>query len=493
MDPIPVDEFRALIESALPVTTDAGTVHPELSSLFSPWSHRHALQPDITVVQGGRGAGKTFWYKTLLSTELRMVAAEEFDLPRLADARTESGFSEEGNTKAYPSIEGIERLLEDGVRPYDLWYAVFLGRLQVPEFETVTAWADRIAWVRNNPDRAAEIVENADRKAQEDRTTILILFDALDHLHRDRVQADRLIQGLLEVALRMRLRARNIRCKIFIRPDMFTDDVMRFPDASKLGRAANLTWEPTGLYGLFFHLLGNAPRSAGSAAKFRQFSASNNQDLDGDWASSANGGRFVVPGALAGDSDVQEGVFHAIAGKHMGANYRKGNTYTWLPNHLMDGMDLVSPRSFLAALQTAVEVTMSSYRSYEFPLHHEGLRRGVVTASQTRVREISEDITWVSTAVAPLEGMQVPVAEDEVIQKWIEANVMGRLVAVMAAADDDHVRTGPRRPDDPAGLIAELTDLGILRRRRDGRLDMPDVYRVAFRLGRKGGVPRVKR
>jgi hypothetical protein len=28
--------------------------------------------------------------------------------------------------------------------------------------------------------------------------------------------------------------------------------------------------------------------------------------------------------------------------------------------------------------------------------------------------------------------------------------------------------------------------------RSDGRLDLPDVYRIAFGLGRKGGVPRPK-
>lgn len=32
--------------------------------------------------------------------------------------------------------------------------------------------------------------------------------------------------------------------------------------------------------------------------------------------------------------------------------------------------------------------------------------------------------------------------------------------------------------------------MGVMRRRRDGRIDLPDVYRIAFGVGRKGGVPR---
>jgi hypothetical protein len=41
-------------------------------------------------------------------------------------------------------------------------------------------------------------------------------------------------------------------------------------------------------------------------------------------------------------------------------------------------------------------------------------------------------------------------------------------------------------------LINELMGLGIMTRRRDGRIDLPDVYRIAFDIGRKGGVPRIR-
>ena len=41
---------------------------------------------------------------------------------------------------------------------------------------------------------------------------------------------------------------------------------------------------------------------------------------------------------------------------------------------------------------------------------------------------------------------------------------------------------------DAKALMTELERLGLLTRRTDGRVDMPDVYRVAFGLVRKGGV-----
>ena len=41
------------------------------------------------------------------------------------------------------------------------------------------------------------------------------------------------------------------------------------------------------------------------------------------------------------------------------------------------------------------------------------------------------------------------------------------------------------------GIKDELVRLGVFEDMRDGRINMPDLFRVGFRLGRKGGVPPV--
>jgi hypothetical protein len=38
------------------------------------------------------------------------------------------------------------------------------------------------------------------------------------------------------------------------------------------------------------------------------------------------------------------------------------------------------------------------------------------------------------------------------------------------------------------GVREDLQRLGLLETKKDGRIDMPDLYRVGFGLGRKGGV-----
>ncbi|NMO53022.1 hypothetical protein HH310_17720 [Actinoplanes sp. TBRC 11911] len=480
-----VEQYRDVLSVALPEATDADTVLPDLHTLFTPDSHRAALYVDSTVVRGGRGVGKTFWYQSLLDPTLREVAAHEYGIERLNHLNVSAGYGASVKPALYPGTSVLGQLTDTNVRPFDIWYAVLLSALGQPELHQLLEWRDRVAWVRANPGAAERTVQQADERAQNQGTTHLILFDALEHLHRARAQADRLVSGILELALAMRLGTRNIRCKVFIRPDMFDGALLHFPDASKLtANAASLSWSRASLYGLLFHYMGNS--SSSEADSFRRITEG--------WNADADGRRHLLPSVLSGDEVFQEQQFSLIAGPYMGANYRKGNTYTWLPNHLMDGVEQVSPRSFLSALGKAVSETREKYAGHDHAIHHEGIRRGVQTASETRVREIGEDLPWVRLAVRPLAGRQVPIDEETVVDLWREvelAEALRKDAERYVTADDTQVRTGPRHPDDAKLLIGELIALGVMRRRRDSRIDLPDVYRIAFNVGRKGGVPRV--
>ncbi|RZF04450.1 hypothetical protein [Streptomyces sp. SCA2-2] len=479
------EDYRNLLVSALPPAQDADTVDPTLFNLFTPDSHRLALHVDTTVVRGGRGVGKTFWCRSLLDDQLRDVAAEEYRIERLRKLRVSPGYGSRLAPELYPGAGELASLVDGGVRAYDLWNAVLLVALGQPELAGDLDWSERIAWVQAHPGARDRTVARADREAQDQQITHLILFDALEHLHRDRALADRFVAGILQLALEMRLSTKNIRCKIFIRPDMFDGALLHFPDASKLtSNAASLQWTTANLYGLLFHYLGN--HETIESERFRSST--------GPWGQHA--GRHLLPLTLLGDEKVQASVFSKLAGPYMGANYRKGITYTWLPNHLMDGVEQVSPRSFLNALNMAVDETRGKYASHPYAIHHEGMRRGVQEASQTRVNEIGEDMPWVPTVIKPLMGQQVPIEQRLVLDLWHASDLTSALRKeadrVKSGGNATEVRTGPRYPDDHLRLIDELIALGVMRRRKDGRIDLPDVYRIAFSIGRKGGVPKVQ-
>lgn len=57
----------------------------------------------------------------------------------------------------------------------------------------------------------------------------------------------------------------------------------------------------------------------------------------------------------------------------------------------------------------------------------------------------------------------------------------------------DTVRLPPGRLDDgPTGVREDLEALGVFQRLSDGRVNLPEVFRVAYGIGRQGGVKPVR-
>ncbi|MET8663342.1 hypothetical protein ABZV87_03285 [Streptomyces tendae] len=494
-EPLAPGEYRDLLSRALEGTVDADTRPPTPHTLYMLDAHRTALYVDQTVVQGDRGVGKTFWARSLLDPELREAAAVEYRISRLRKLHVTPGFGMDIGSPHYPGPLVLPSLLSGEALPEEIWYAVLLGALEHPWPPETTGWAERVAWLRTHRDLAEAAIAEADARAAAEDMVHLLVFDGLEHVHTDWDTRNRMIAELLRTAMRMRFGTRNIRLKVFLRPDMFEAAKQLFPDASKLsGNAARLEWSHTDLYGLLFHHLGNEDDPA--AEQFRRFT--------GGWIPSETGAftRYVPPSALRNDKKEQQRLFERIADPFMGTNVRQGRPYTWLPNHLMDSNGRISPRSFLKAVAEAAETTQRTLPSHTRALHHDAIRSGVRAASTVRVDQIVEDTPWVEVAIEPLRGCQVPIVRREITDRWTDRDLPSLLrkkSARYAQADrPDLVRTGPRHPDDLPRLVKELIDLGVLRHRPKkptevlddySHLDLPDIYRLAFGLGRLGGIP----
>ncbi|HDO33830.1 MAG TPA: hypothetical protein ENH08_01765 [Chromatiales bacterium] len=169
----------------------------------------------------------------------------------------------------------------------------------------------------------------------------------------------------------------------------------------------------------------------------------------------------------------------------MGKGPRRGYPYTWVPNHLADAQGNVSPRSFLAALRKAAEDTDQRYPDHEWPLHYESIKRGVQAASGIRVDEMREDYPWVDVLMELLRGKVVPCDFEELAQIWPK-DALDRLET---RGQQGQERLPPAHLDEgPEGLRRDLEELGVFLRMRDGRVNIPDVFRVGYGLGRRGGV-----
>lgn len=195
---------------------------------------------------------------------------------------------------------------------------------------------------------------------------------------------------------------------------------------------------------------------------------------------------WLPPPELRRSEPEQRRVFHIIAGPWMGRDHRRGYPYTWVPNHLADAGGRTSPRSFIVALRKAAEETADRYPDHAWPLHYESIKRGVQSASKVRVRELQEDYPWVHTLMEPLNGMVVPCDFASVAEAWQQAKALGKLERRVAERNEKLPPAHLGQGED--GVRRDLENLGIFLRLRDGRVNIPDVFRVGYGLGRRGGV-----
>ena len=89
-----------------------------------------------------------------------------------------------------------------------------------------------------------------------------------------------------------------------------------------------------------------------------------------------------------------------------------------------------------------------------------------------------------------MSRLVVPCRFEEIAERWKANQVVDRLVE---EANQDEVKLPPRRIDRGAdGVRESLESLGVLYRMHDGRVNIPDVFRVGYGLGRRGGVKPIR-
>jgi hypothetical protein len=461
------------------------------ASTYVPPSHARALDPDTTLVEGIRGAGKSFWWAALSSDEHRQFISKAFQNLRIgAEVEIRQGFGTAPKPTMAPSADTIEQLSKS-YSPRSVWRAVVATHADFGEPFPLKAvgdvWAQRVSWVFENPERYEELLWKADQALENGQKTRLILFDALDRLASQWNAIRPLAKAVLQVALDLRS-TRRIRFKVFVRPDMIEDrDIISFPDFSKLNaNKASLLWRRLDLYALLFQRIGNSHEAG---PDFRAFTESHNGMK---WK--GEGLDWILPPKLTHDEDAQEQIFIAIAGKAMGpgpSGFKRGKPYSWLVNHLIDGRFQVSPRSFLSAVGKAAAETPMDHPQTLSP---RGIQNGVQQASRIRVDELkNEDYPWVEDLMKHLRGnLTVPCSTEDIFQIWDRENTLKALKDQLSGSQNN-VKLPPRRlKEGPRAVLEDLAELGLIQILPGGRVQMPDVYRIAFGIGRRGGVRPLK-
>ncbi len=481
----PVEPIRAALQDLKRTTAETGSDAPSWERILTVREHEGALDPTRPIVIGDRGTGKSFWTGALSDSTNRERLAVVYRRLRLDNLDVAIGFGASEFVAEHPTSNELVALLRAGYPPEAIWRTVVLSLLPVEIRPPVLsgAWTQRVTWVREDPALRRDLFLNADRHFAATDRRFLVVFDALDTMASQWSDIAELMRGLLQLGLFLRT-ARALKTKMFLRPDMADDpSLWAVGDSSKLRHdEVSLTWSRRDLHALLLQYLANDERTKQimDAYVLRRFGYSLEE----------GGNRVKVPDILTTDEGEQQRLFANLAGDYMGKGPTKGRTYTWVPNHLANARGFSAPRSFLLALSVAAE----SSKSLETALDVQGIQEGVRQASQSRIRELREDYRWIDAVFRPLRDSTVPMERREIISRWRSENVIGTINKEVQTDTTGRYLPPPRvgsQFDDPsthAALIETLDHLGIVETTGDGRINMPDLFRLAAGVKRMGGV-----
>ena len=448
----------------------------ELDRAFFPDGHRGVLDLKRQLVIGNRGMGKSFWTHSLVNSELRERLAQVYELPVLAKADVVIGFN--GSEKigpVAPTIEEISRALKDRTPPELIWRAVMLRATHtLRSTSEPLSLNGTISKLKSHPHAYAQELSAADDILVQEKRSLLVVFDALDRLAEDWSGIRELTKGLLIRALGLQS-FRAIRMKIFMRVDQFADaELFRFPDSSKIRNDhVNLSWRPHELYGLLFFELFRNPLARESLERLAESTPMRLMLIEGGPSSSAR-------------MDEQAALVSFLAGEFMGNHKKRGRVYSWVPLHLSDAANNCSPRTFLTAWKSAAE-HIPPPRG--LAVDHLGLIDGVRHASSTRLTELREDYPWIDIALEPLRRQFVPISREDLFGLWAKNKVVPK---ILESSQKNRwlapIGVGVLDEKNPLALLQAMSIIAVMEQRANGKINVPDIFRVEAEILRKGGV-----
>lgn len=444
--------------------------------------HLRLLDPDVVLVVGPRGSGKTQISKVLTSTSLAQAVGRYVPNVRLPAAAewleafpAQRQMFEGSGLKAFVAQDG-----RDPTKLREVWLAYLLRMLRerldadsqrelAPLFEPAAAYVDRVhdAFASLGAAPIAAL-DNLDVSLEREGKHVFLTYDELDTLgNGDWELIEAGIQGLVSLWAAYTRRWSHIRAKLFIRTDLY-DRHARTGGADLYKLAATrveLTWSPRDLYAMLLKRIAN--ESPELAAYLKEGKSSIQWDEDQDIG--------LVP-RLKRWEDARPAI-ERLVGPYMGANQKKGLVYRWLLDHVRDGMGRAYPRPLVQMIEIAAGADANSLESLDRPrlLKPSSLRRALDRISRDYVQGLLPEVPWLQAVIDKLRpNALVPYAEKDIVRRF------------------DEFQGEAKPPYSGKELVDYLIELGVLRRRPDGRIDAPDLFLHGLGLRRKGGVSRKK-
>jgi hypothetical protein len=445
--------------------------------------HLRAFDPDVVLVVGPRGSGKTALYRAVIEQGLLSKLAArvpEVRLPPLDRTRWLAGYP---IGSEFPN----ERLLREFGKNatdelfLDVWLAYLVRVLKdelhdAPLGPIFGAQGGDVGAVLDafqaNAKAALLALDALDQRLSREDRYVIVAYDELETLARNDADLTRLaVRGLVALWSGHSRRWKRLRGKIFLRTDLYERGATAGgADFAKLAaNRAELEWSDRDLYAMLLRRLANSSEDLRKYCEAK-IKIEDDKELGG----------FPV---IRKTEDARP-LIEQMVGIYMGANERKGLTYRWMLDHIRDGRGQALPRPLVRLFELAAEVQKKSAIWPRWPrvLESHALRRALDRVSEEHVISAVAEWPW-------LEGLKKRLATLREVP-WERREIDRHLDRGFG---DSWGQVDIRPPAESAHELVEyLVEVGIFRACADGRIDVPDLFLAGLGLKRGGGVRRGK-
>ena len=457
--------------------------------LYPVPEHLRALDPNVALVVGPRGSGKSelfnafFGHDEIGGSIVRHAAKVVRFTIRPAAATWKAAYPA---GTAFPDSRALAQHVDSDQKAKTLWYAMLvrglaeeiddglkesLSPLTAPMAADLGAVLKAERTLRANPTVALDAL---DERLQRENRWMFVGYDELDTLRGfDWELMARLVRGLVAFWSDYGRRWQRIRAKIFLRSDLFRRHAgVGAADFAKLAaNRSELHWSDADILGMLVKRIANTSQRLADYCRRAKISFDHDDTLG------------LLPKIDKPDNAYP--LLERFAGEYMGVGRKKGYVRNWVLDHIRDGNAQLSPRTLVrlfeqAALKDAPNRTLPPPRL----LHPASLRQALDDVSRDHVTQaISSEWPW-------LEGVRERLRARRLVP-WARTEVANLLQCEWDGSWASGANARIRPPaEHPERLVDYLVEMGIFRTRSDDRIDVPDLYLFGFDLRRKGGVSR---
>jgi len=448
--------------------------------------HVRAFDPDVALVVGERGTGKSALFRAVFDNGLLPALVRHARDPRLPSGAPERIVWIQAYPlhRDFPDPLGLRRCLGDDPEPaLKLWLAYLVRALKEHLDEGADDSLRRIWELPGGaPQKVLEAFDAAedapllaldrlDQRLEAEDRWIFAGYDELDTLGGYDWRAMRqALLGLIGFWAGYTRRWRRLRGKLFLRTDLFRRHA-HFGGADLAKLAANraeLTWSDRNLFAMLIKRIANTDEELLTYCRGAKITFVKPEDPD----------LGHVP-KLADEQEARP-LIERMVGQFMGATAKKGRTFSWILDHLRDARGHVAPRNLVRLIeQSAAKEQVNARVRPPQLLHPTALRQALEDVSADHVRQgINNEWPWLHGVRERIQGHLMPMKQTD-FRDLLAAGWEG------SWSSDASIRP----PVDSAkDLVDYLLELGVLRERTHGRVDLPDIYLYGLGLKRKGGV-----